>query len=115
MARREAYAEHVHYRDTGCDVHPACLSCPLPECKYEYSVENVTEMRARRDDAIQRDRKKGMTVPAIARKHRVSERVVQRAFHKTVTLPDQPGKPWNPDKLPAGMKPRRALPSLKPY
>ena len=21
--------------DTGCDLHPACLSCPLPVCRYD--------------------------------------------------------------------------------
>lgn len=23
------------WKDTGCDVHPKCLECPLPECKYD--------------------------------------------------------------------------------
>ena len=39
----------VNYVDTGCSVHPACLSCPLPRCKYEpgaksdpYAERNAT-------------------------------------------------------------------------
>ena len=24
-----------HYKDTGCSVAPACLKCPLPQCKYD--------------------------------------------------------------------------------
>lgn len=23
------------YRDEGCDLHPSCLSCPLPACRYD--------------------------------------------------------------------------------
>ncbi len=23
------------YRDEGCDLHPSCLTCPLPSCRYE--------------------------------------------------------------------------------
>jgi DNA-binding CsgD family transcriptional regulator len=32
--------EDTEYRDEGCQVHPACLSCPLAACIYEerYSV-----------------------------------------------------------------------------
>lgn len=25
----------VHYKDTGCDIHPTCLTCPLPKCRYD--------------------------------------------------------------------------------
>lgn len=24
-----------YYKDTGCDIHPACLTCPLPRCRYD--------------------------------------------------------------------------------
>jgi hypothetical protein len=29
--------EFVRYRDVGCDLHSACLTCPLPVCKEELS------------------------------------------------------------------------------
>ena len=32
--RQDALPERHAYADTGCDVAPQCLSCPLPECKY---------------------------------------------------------------------------------
>jgi transposase-like protein len=33
--RRDARPEHMVYRDAGCDLHPACLSCPFPRCRYD--------------------------------------------------------------------------------
>ena len=34
-ARRDALPEHTHYADTGCDLHPSCLTCPLVRCRYD--------------------------------------------------------------------------------
>ena len=33
--RKDALPEHVDWRDIGCHVHPACLSCPLERCIFE--------------------------------------------------------------------------------
>ncbi len=30
--------EYYHYEDTGCEVSPSCLNCPLPQCKYDDPV-----------------------------------------------------------------------------
>lgn len=27
--------ENTNYKDKGCDIHKECLSCPLPQCRYE--------------------------------------------------------------------------------
>jgi hypothetical protein len=27
--------DNYNHTDTGCELHPACLSCPLPRCKYD--------------------------------------------------------------------------------
>ncbi len=32
---QDASPEIYHYEDTGCEVSPACLDCPLPQCKYD--------------------------------------------------------------------------------
>lgn len=32
---RDVLPEHQNWRDDGCDLSPACLSCPLPACRYE--------------------------------------------------------------------------------
>lgn len=31
----DAVPEYYHYEDTGCEVSPSCLTCPLPQCKYD--------------------------------------------------------------------------------
>ena len=31
----DAVPEFYHYEDTGCEVSPSCLNCPLPQCKYD--------------------------------------------------------------------------------
>ncbi len=33
--RGDTLPEYTRYRDHGCDVHPMCLTCPLPRCRYE--------------------------------------------------------------------------------
>ena len=53
MIKRPALPEEVVYRDTGCDVHHACLSCPLPVCKYEEGQPRATlwaPVRARNEE-----------------------------------------------------------------
>lgn len=27
--------EHEQFKDTGCDVAPHCLTCPLPRCRFD--------------------------------------------------------------------------------
>lgn len=38
MGRGARLPEHTVYVDTGCEVAPWCLECPLPRCKYEDSA-----------------------------------------------------------------------------
>jgi hypothetical protein len=33
--REDAYPENIEWHDTGCEIAPSCLACPLPECKYD--------------------------------------------------------------------------------
>ena len=41
--------EYYHYEDTGCEVSPSCLSCPLPQCKYDDPVCFQRHRRLARD------------------------------------------------------------------
>lgn len=41
--RANAYPEGVNYPDTGCEVAPACLSCPLAECVYVGATRRLPE------------------------------------------------------------------------
>lgn len=43
--REDALPEGAnYYADTGCDLNPACLTCPLPKCRYD---EHRAAARAR--------------------------------------------------------------------
>ncbi len=33
--RADALPEHLPFHDTGCDLYPACLACPLVKCRYD--------------------------------------------------------------------------------
>ena len=58
--------EHGNWRDTGCQLHPSCLACPLARC-----VEEVPRGRQRlrmngRAGAMAELRKQGRTVRQVA-------------------------------------------------
>lgn len=50
--RRDAFPEEAKYSDTGCFVHPSCLTCPLDICIFEHG--RGTELR--RAERLQRAR-----------------------------------------------------------
>src|SRR5207247_5789653 len=33
--RGDSLPERTGYRDDGCEIHPQCLTCPLPRCRYD--------------------------------------------------------------------------------
>jgi hypothetical protein len=35
VPRGDALPENIYYQDVGCELHPYCLTCPLPVCKEE--------------------------------------------------------------------------------
>ena len=35
LVRTDTLPEETEYRDTGCSLAPSCLSCPLPQCRYD--------------------------------------------------------------------------------
>ena len=37
--RKEALPEYAAYQDTGCELAPSCLNCPLARCKYDEPEE----------------------------------------------------------------------------
>jgi hypothetical protein len=80
--RVDALPEHTEYRDTGCDVSPSCLRCPLARCKYD-----EPPLSAQRLSAAQRDReivllrtKYGAPIELLASTYGVTPRTVFRAL-----------------------------------
>lgn len=68
--------ELVNYRDSGCNLHPACLSCPLPRCQYEGRADSQTAERERRNAAILAAWRDVLSAAVIAREVGMSRRRV---------------------------------------
>jgi DNA-binding NarL/FixJ family response regulator len=79
-ARSDALPEHTHYLDTGCDVHPRCLTCPLVRCRYDEPGGARKLFSEDRDRSIVSLQREGVPVGAIARRIGVSRRTVFRAL-----------------------------------
>lgn len=91
--REDALPEHTEYRDTGCQVHPSCLSCPLPRCRYDEPGGIRALLGAYRDEQIAALRRQGLTIEELARRFRVSRRTVFRALEKARAQNGHGGRP----------------------
>lgn len=78
--RSDALPEFTRYRDSGCDVHPSCLTCPLPRCRYEEPGGLRALLNKTRDEQIAAQRATGMPVAELATRFGVSRRTVFRVL-----------------------------------
>ncbi len=76
--RRDALPEEIRYRDDGCDIHPQCLTCPLPRCRYDEPGGLRGLLNAYRDQQIVALRGDGAPVDQIAERYNLSRRTVFR-------------------------------------
>ena len=82
-AALDALPEHYPYRDTGCDVSPSCLKCPLPQCKYDNPGWLQREKRRERDhQVISALQSYSMSVPETATRFDLSQRTVFRILKR---------------------------------
>ena len=78
--RCDALPENFEYQDDGCEVAPACLSCPLERCRYdEFHGLHMARLRARNPQvvALRRD---GALIREIMAQFRLSRRQVYRVL-----------------------------------
>ena len=80
--RPDALPEHTRYRDDGCDIHPHCLSCPLPRCRYDEPGGLRALLNEYRGQQMQALRRQGLSVDALALRFRLSRRTVFRILAK---------------------------------
>ena len=76
--RRDALPENVQYRDDGCDIHPHCLTCPLPRCRYDESGGIRALLNAPRDAEILALRDEGLLIRQLAARFGLKKRQVYR-------------------------------------
>jgi hypothetical protein len=74
--------EHARYRDTGCEVSPSCLRCPLARCRYDTPGGLTAIRRMARDARILALREQELSVREIARATGLATRTIQRAFRR---------------------------------
>jgi hypothetical protein len=71
--RQDALPEHMSYQDTGCEVAPSCLRCPLARCQYERG--GGRRLRAsERDHHLLRVYRRGASIDSLALAYGLSRR-----------------------------------------
>ncbi len=81
--RVDALPDHTDYRDTGCELSPSCLNCPLPRCKYDEPASARRAGIERRDREIALIRRKHRApIMALARTYGISRRSVFRILRE---------------------------------
>lgn len=78
--RKDALPEHTHYVDTGCDLHPSCLTCPLVRCRYDEPGGARRLLSEARDQTIIMLQRQGRPINAIAARFGISRRTVFRVL-----------------------------------
>ena len=87
-ARRDALPEYTNYTDTGCDIHPSCLTCPLVRCRYDEPGGARRIFSEARDGAISRLRQEGrVPIEDLARQFGVSRRTIFRVLGRERAQP----------------------------
>lgn len=76
--RGDSLPERTGYHDDGCDIHPHCLTCPLPRCRYDEPGGLRGMINAARDRQIVAFRTRGIAVDDIADRFGVSRRTIFR-------------------------------------
>jgi hypothetical protein len=81
--RSDALPEHTDFNDSGCELYPSCLRCPLPKCRYEEPGGAAAMLRTGRDDRILHlAGEVGLTVDHLAEMFGLSRRTIFRVLRK---------------------------------
>ena len=77
----EAQIGEGYYRDTGCEVAPSCLNCPLPVCRYDRLGGSRSILNhSSRDPAIRAARAAGESIEAIMARFGIGRRTAYRVL-----------------------------------
>ena len=74
------FPDDVNWRDRGCEAHPACLSCPLPQCLEEQPRGKQKLRMQTRASHMAQLKQQGKSTREIAAMFQVSQRTVQRVL-----------------------------------
>ena len=77
-----ADSNRVNYPDDGCEHSPSCLTCPLPQCKYDAPVQSrKARQAANRDEKLRRSFAQGVKATDLALLYGVGVKTVYRAVN----------------------------------
>jgi DNA-binding NarL/FixJ family response regulator len=76
-------ASDIHYEDTGCEVAPKCLKCPLPVCKYDHPAAMRLLQRQWKDAEIMRAINSGLSVQQTAKQFSLTAHTIRRVITRT--------------------------------
>jgi hypothetical protein len=79
--RRDTLPEHADYRDTGCDLAPSCLRCPLHRCKYDEPRADPATL-ARDREIVRLRRRHGVPVDMLAGTYGLTRRSIFRILRE---------------------------------
>ena len=83
LPQKDTVPEFYHYEDTGCEVSPSCLHCPLPQCKYDDPIWFQHYRRIARDlKVLTTIRSEGLTVEQAAERFSVTARTIFRVMRR---------------------------------
>ena len=75
--------DNINHQDSGCEVSPSCLSCPLPKCKYDDPVWYQQYQQAQVDLRVMETiRAEGLTVKQAAARFSVTSRTIFRIMSR---------------------------------
>ena len=79
----DAVPEFYQYEDTGCEVSESCLSCPLPQCKYDDPIWYQKHRRLARDlKVLSVMRMESLSVEEAAERFSVTVRTIFRIMRR---------------------------------
>jgi hypothetical protein len=86
FVRRSSLPEHIEYADTGCELAPSCLACPLPRCQYDEPSNVRAWLTQARDREIAYIRRRyGVRINILARTYGLTRRTIFRILREQRT------------------------------
>ena len=82
LVRRDTLPEHAEYRDTGCDLAPSCLRCPMRRCQFDEPSPDVAVHARDREIAMLRRRHR-VPIDMLAGTYGLTRRSIFRILRDT--------------------------------
>ncbi len=79
--RRDMLPDYADYRDTGCDLAPSCLRCPMRRCQYDEPSPDVA-VHARDREIVMLRRRHRVPIDMLAGTYGLTRRSIFRILRE---------------------------------